>query len=157
RLLAETEAIPGDDGRLLQVRTLANAGWTCRKGGYLDLDRRCAERAVTLAEQAGEPVHRAGAAYALGQAALAGGSARYALTAAEAGAEPLQPSGTPDPDATGIAGMLHLVSALSSGADNQPGRAGDHLAEAAELAERSTGDPWRLEFGAPNVACWRIA
>jgi hypothetical protein len=35
--------------------------------------------------------------------------------------------------------------------------AGDHLAEAAELAERSIGDPWRLEFGAPNVGCWRVA
>jgi len=157
RLLAETAAIPGDDGRLLEVRAVANAGWTCYVGGYTDLDRRCAERAATLADQVGEPVHRAMTAWAVAKAALAGGATRYALTVAEAGAEALQTSGTPDPDAPGVAGMLHLAAALSAGANSQSGRAADHLAEAAELAEQSTGDPWRMEFGAPNVGVWTVA
>jgi transcriptional regulator with XRE-family HTH domain len=157
RLLVETAAIPGDDGRLLQVRTVANAGWTCFIGGYTDLDRRCAERAAAIADQLGEPVHRAMTAWAVAKAALAGGSARYALTVAEAGAEALQTSGSADPDAPGVAGMLHLAAALAAGADARPARAADHLTEAAQLAEVTVGDPWRMEFGAPNVGIWRVA
>jgi transcriptional regulator with XRE-family HTH domain len=157
RLLTETAALPGDQGRLLHVRAIESASRTVNNAGYTDLARRCADQAADMAAGVGEPVHIAAVTWSLALAALLGGSARCALAVAEAGAEALQTSGSDDPDAVGIAGMLHLAGALSAAAAGQPARAGDHLAEAAELATHSVGDPWRLEFGPPNVQVWEVA
>jgi transcriptional regulator with XRE-family HTH domain len=156
RLLTETAAIPGDEGRLLQIRALANAGWTAQNVGFLDLGRRCADQAAALAAAVGEPLHIATTAYALGQAALAGGSSRRAVAVACEAAERLQ-SGPFEGDAVAIAGMLHLVTALAAGALGRPEQAAEHLAEAGDLARFAVGDPWSLEFGPANVGVWSVA
>jgi transcriptional regulator with XRE-family HTH domain len=155
-LLVETARLDGDDGRLLHVRTLFVAALTCQRTGYLDLARRCADLAGVVAGQVGEPVHLATTAYVIGQAALTGGSPHLSLATAERSAELLQTSGTDNDDAVGIAGMLHLHSALSAASLGQPDRAADHLAEAAALATRVVGDPWRLQFGPANVSVWAV-
>jgi transcriptional regulator with XRE-family HTH domain len=156
-LITETGYAAGDDARRLHVRALANASWTLQSSGYLDLARLCADRAVSVAGALGEPVHIGAAAYTLGQAAFAAGSLRYAQSVTERAAEALQGSGTSDPEAPGMAGMLHLVSALSSASLGQSDRCADHIREAGDLADQTTQDPFRLEFGRPNVGLWEIA
>jgi transcriptional regulator with XRE-family HTH domain len=155
--LVETAALEGDDGRLLYVRALFEAFITCQRTGYLDLARRCADLAGVVAAQVGEPVHLAATAYAIGQAALAGAAPHFSLATAERGAEMLQTSDSDSDDALGIAGMLHLHSALSAASLGQADRASDHLAEAAELAAHVVGDPWFLQPTPANVAVWAVS
>lgn len=155
-LLVETARHDDEAGHLLHVRMLFTAALMCLKAGHLDLARRCADRATVVAEEAGDPAHQGAAAYVLGQAALAGGSPRLSLRAAERGAELVQAATPGDDEAFGMAGMLHLHSALSAGSLGQHDRAADHLTEAADLAAHVVGDPWRLQFGPANVGVWRV-
>jgi transcriptional regulator with XRE-family HTH domain len=156
-LLVETARLDGDDGRLLYVRVLFDSATNCQRTGYLDLARRCADLAGVVAGLVGEPVHLAATAYGIGQAALAGGSPHFSLATAERGAELLQTTDADSDDAVGIAGMLHLHSALSAASLDQIERATDHLTEAARLATRVVGDPWLLQFMPANVAVWAVA
>jgi transcriptional regulator with XRE-family HTH domain len=156
-LLVETARLDGDDGRLLHVRVLFDAATSCQRTGYLDLARRCADLAGVVAAQVGEPIHLAATAYGIGQAALAGGAPHLSLTTAERAAEMLQTTDTGSADTVGLAGMLHLHSALSAASLDQSERASDHLAEAADLATHVVGDPWLLQFMPANVAVWAVA
>lgn len=156
-LIVETVGLDSDEGRLLFCRALYSAALVCRSTGHLDLARRCADRAVAVAAQVGEPVHVAAVGFALAQAALAGGSPKLSLATAERTAERLQTSGAQGDDVVSIAGMLHLGGALAAASLGRTDRASEHLGEAAELATQAAGDPWRCEFGTANVGAWRVA
>ncbi len=156
-LLAETMGLASTPGRMLAVRALVNASLTCRTGGYLDLARRCAERAASVAGALGEPVHLGGAAFALGQAALAGGSIRHALAVTELAGQALQADLPAGEEARATAGMLHLASALAAAAHGDLARTHVHLEEATYLAQGMVGNPWWYDFNPANVGCWRVA
>jgi len=64
------------------------------------------------------------------------------------------------PGAVEMCGMLHLTAALSAAALRRPTESADHLAEAAELAERLDTDvsPFNNTFfGRVNIGFWRMA
>lgn len=156
-LLLELAAAARDSrpAGLLYARALVRATLCCHLAGYVDLAQLCADRAVTLAMDSGDPVYSAGAAFADAQAALACGAPKRSLLVAEAGAELLQNAQDSVTSRHGLAGMLHLHAGLSAAAIGIPDLAADHIREAADLA-REPGDSWGLEFGAPNVQVWQL-
>ncbi|GDY33056.1 helix-turn-helix domain-containing protein [Gandjariella thermophila] len=64
------------------------------------------------------------------------------------------------PSVTQVTGTLHLNAALASAAQGDAERTRDHLAEAADLANRLPGQGENfagLYFGAVNVGLWRVS
>jgi transcriptional regulator with XRE-family HTH domain len=155
-LLAET-AVAAETGGgrdlALHVQACAVAGMALKPLGFLDLARLLATRAQTTAALLDDPVLRAAADFVAAQIVLAGGSRRRSLEIAEDAVEQLPLDGE---DARAWAGMLHLQAALTSASLGDGGRAQDHLRAADDLAPTVAGDPWHMEFGAANVATWRV-
>jgi len=116
---------------------------------------RLAERAVLAAKLTGDPACQAAADFALAQAILATGLRKRSWTLARNAAERMQPHTGTD-EGRAWYGMLHLHAALSAASLSQHDLAEEHVREAEEVAGRTAGDPWRMEFTPANVAVWRV-
>lgn len=119
-----------------------------------------ADRAVTAAERAGDPLLMAAGVFRLGFVFL---GARYldqaeesARTAAEA-LRPLAEDGRPE--AMSLWGGLTLQRAVAAARRNDADAAYRHLAEAREIAERlgEGRNDYHTEFGPANVALHEVA
>lgn len=141
------------------VEGLMTASLALKPMGFVDLALLLAKRAeyVALAYAEGSS-YEAAAKFALAQATMAAGSRERSLRIAERAIDSMRfgRTTTHDPDFT-WPGMLHLHVAMCSASLGEPGRAEEHLRQAAELAERSTlEDAWHMEFTPANVALWRV-
>lgn len=155
RQLANTAATERA-GLALFSRTAFTGATGLKSMGHVDLSMRLAERGQRAAALLDDPDHKAAAAFALAQVALAGGSQRRSLTIAAAAAEDV--GDTASGDAASWYGLLHLHAALSAASLGRADDASSHYDEAHAAVPRSNGpDSWRMEFTAANAAVWRVA
>jgi transcriptional regulator with XRE-family HTH domain len=154
-LHAAADGRHGREAMVLLVDATNTARGMLRALVYLAEATFAAERCRQIAERLGEPVPLAVADWARSNAAAGGGSYRRSLTLASRAQDALQHHLGAD-DALAMAGMLHLSSALAL-LREQPHDAFAHLAEAADLADRTgeTGS-WWMSFGPTNVGIWRM-
>ncbi|WFE26889.1 helix-turn-helix transcriptional regulator [Solwaraspora sp. WMMD791] len=159
RLIAEIRATANaenDPAALrIAVQTLVTGSLALKPQGHVDLAMRLAERAVRAAKLSGDPACEAAADFALAQAVLATGLRKRSWTLARAAAERMQAHLGTD-EGRAWYGMLHLHAALSAASLSQHDVAEEHVVEAEEVARRTAGDPWRMEFTPANVAVWRV-
>lgn len=148
-------------GELL-VKALVTGSLALKAAGWVDLGIRLAELADTVATSHGDPVCIAAAKFAVAQCALTTGNRRRSARLVIAGADELDRMtrrGKLPPmlfnNVIAWQGILHLHAALST-AGTPDGDPQAHLAAAAALAPRVTGDPWRMEFSPDNVGVWNV-
>lgn len=164
--LAETRALWFDHGdprgAELFVKAAVTASLAIKAAGWIDLAIRTAELADTVADAHGDPVCKAAARFAVAQCALSTGRRRSSASIAAAGVDELDRltrNRMPPAKRNSVLswmGMLNLHTALAeSGQDT--GDPQGRLAAARTLAGQVTGDPWRMEFGEPNVDVWAVA
>lgn len=151
----------------LLVKAAVTGALAIKSAGWVDLAHRLAELALSVATALGDPICVAAARFAVAQCALSVGSRGRSARIAAGGAEDLDrltrgslPRNMVE-DVMAWMGLLHLHAALSVAGMERPDRptaaaADGHLAEAEAAARRVTGDPWRMEFSAANVATWRV-
>lgn len=163
-LLAEARILH-EQGNAEASRLLVQAAITgslmLKPAGWIDLAVRLAELADRVAARLGDPVCVAAAKFALAQCSLAAGNRRRSLQVAATAADTLgAAAGQLRAPLLGEAvvwmGMLHLHAALTAASLHRPDDAEAHLGEAAEQAQRTDGDPWRMEFSPANVDTWRV-
>lgn len=164
-LLAEARTLWFDAGNreagILFVKAAVTGCLAVKAVGFIDLAVRLAEAAETAANAVGDKVCMAAARFAVAQCALATGKRQRSARTAMAGIEELDRlTRTKLPpsvlnEVMALMGMLHLHTALTvAGVDG--GDPEGHLNAADVLSRHVTGNPWRLEFGKPNVDTWRV-
>ncbi len=133
---------------------------TVRKLGQHDLEWLAAERGVEVAEQTGDPVLIAGAAYRLVNALRATNGAEAAVQAAVAGAHRLQPALETDvPERLSLLGTLLLQGAVAASLGGNGSRTRGLLTEAQRISQRlgsDRNDFWTA-FGPTNVLIHRVS
>jgi transcriptional regulator with XRE-family HTH domain len=119
-----------------------------------------ADRAMTAAERAGNPMLVAAGAFRLVLVFLAARHYDQAEETARTAADALQPRADEgDPQAMSLWGALTLQRAVIASRRNEPGTAYDQLERASEVAARlgEGRNDYNTEFGPANVALHEIA
>ncbi len=145
-------------GQLL-VRGLVTGSLALKPAGWLDLAIRMADLADRYAQELGDPVACAAAAFAVAQCALTDDNRQRSLRVSVGAIDALHTGQLPlsrMADAAAWAGLLHLHAALTCASGHDDDQAQMHLAAADGWATQSTGDPWRMEFCPANVDTWRV-
>ncbi len=164
-LLAETRVLFFEEGNEQAGRLLVQAAVTAslmlKPAGWVDLAVRLAELADTVARRLNDPVCLAAAQFATAQCSLAAGNRRRSFLTATAAVDQLSGrlSGMTSivrNDAAAWLGMLHLHSALTAASLHRGDDATAHLDAAQDTVTQVSGDPWRMEFTAANVATWAV-
>ncbi|WP_354671468.1 helix-turn-helix transcriptional regulator [Streptomyces sp. SRF1] len=125
-----------------------------RRVGEQNLSRVAADRALSLADQTGDPVLMGASAWnlclVLTSTGDVGESRELALSAMEA----TQPGDDASPELLSVNGALHLACAVATMRDGKAPAAWDLLNSADRVAERAGVDrnDWRTAFGPTNVA-----
>ena len=149
-----------DSAHLLgQVYQIASS--SLRNLGELELAWLAADRAVTVAQRAGDPLLAGVATFRVGMALLAMGRARPALEINVSVANRLAPASASDagPRRLSVYGMLLLQGAMSAAKLGDVATTEDLLAAAEEAAELLGGDfnHYWSSFGPTNVLLHRVA
>lgn len=166
-LIAETRQLWYGNGNgdraaagMLFVKALVTGALAFKATGFIDL-------AIRMSEQAGQvagvldPISAAAARFTAAQCALAVGNRKRSIRLAELGAAEMDRyvistvSDNLRNEGYAWMGMLHLQAALSA-AGTEGGDPQGHLNQADVISRHVTGDPWRMEFGQPNVRTWEI-
>lgn len=151
----------GESSHLLsQVYQIASS--SLRKLGEHDLSWLAADRAIVVAQRAGDPLLAGIASYRVALALLALGRARPALETNVNVANRLAP-GTPGnpvtPERLSVYGMLLLQAAMAAARTGDAPTVRDLLAGAEEAARAIGGDQnhYWTSFGPTNVCLHRVA
>lgn len=153
---------PGEDrqGWAVSARTHHLATTALIKIGENDLAWIAAERAMSAAEHADDPLVLASAARAGTHAFLANGRYEDALSLGRTAASWLsRRMREDDPAALSLFGMLHLRTALAAARHQDRAEARELLETASRAAERLGADAnwWQTGFGPSNVTLHRLA
>lgn len=156
---AGTDQAPEVAGMLGQVYQIASS--VLRKVGESDLAWLAADRAVTVAQRAGDQLLAAVAAYRIGLALVGLGRARPALEVNVNIANRVAPGSGNDttPQRLSVYGMLLLQGAMAAARIGDTATVRDLLRAADEAAARLGGDHnyyWSC-FGPTNVQLHRVA
>ena len=158
----EDAPLQGQESRCWAVSARIHhlAATTLAKIGEVDLAWIAAERAMTAAEQSGDPVALASAARAGTHALLAVGRFDEAVDLGDTAAEWLKGQiSEEDPAALSVLGMLYLRTAVAA-AHRQDRSTSNHLLALASEKARilgHDGNYWHTSFGPTNVALHRVA
>ncbi|ANY05316.1 helix-turn-helix domain-containing protein [Pseudonocardia sp. HH130630-07] len=153
----------GDDRRrswAVSARIHHLAATTLSKVGEADLSWIAAERAMTAADEADDPLVLASAARAATHALLAVGRYDDALSLGETASRWLDPQvAAGDPNAVSLLGMLYLRTAVAA-ARRQDRRSANELLGLAERSAARLGadaNHWQTGFGPTNVELHRLS
>lgn len=130
------------------------------KVGESDAAWVAADRAISAAERAGDPLLAAAGAHRLGLAFVATRQPDLARQVATAAATALAPHQSPaPPERWSLWGALHLVAATAAARANDVPAARQHIAQAGEAARQLGQDrnDFDTEFGPTNVALQSVA
>ncbi len=116
-----------------------------------------AQRSIEAAQRLGDPAALAVAAVNRGRVSANTGAFGPAFSAVDRAANELEQHAD-SPAALDVLGFTHLARAHHATGMRDESAAAGHLAEAAQLAER-TGETeaWDLQWGARNVGLWTVA
>ncbi len=160
---ADAAGAAGDDGQeaahlLGQVYQIVSSAM--RKLGELELAWLAADRAISVAERAGDPLLAGSASYRVGSALLALGRARSALEVNVSIANRLAPGdGRSGPEHASVYGMLLLQGAMAAARIGDTATVNDLLAGASAAARVVGGNHnyYWSSFGPTNVDLHRAA
>lgn len=125
-----------------------------RRVGEQTLSRVAADRALSLADQSGDPVLMGASAWNLCLVLTSTGDVAESRELALSAMEATTPDDDASPELLSVHGSLHLTAAVATMRDGKAPAAWDLLHAADSIARRAGVDrnDWRTAFGPTNVA-----
>jgi transcriptional regulator with XRE-family HTH domain len=165
RLEHATRNVEGDG--VNQLHALRSRAYQAASAAFARQDEPdaawvAADRAITAAEQSGEPLAVIAGHFRLAHAFIRlrhYDQAEHVATSAIDALTPIAARDDATPEALSLLGAMHLVQAVICGAESNRQRARSHLAEAARIADRLGTDrnDYDTEFGPTNVQLHAVA